>query len=204
MKDYPTISRIVRYGVPVYVFDKLDGSLIRVEWSRKRGFYKFGKRHGLLDDSNPILRRAEQLFTKKYNAILSAAFKRERWQKAVAYLEFHGPNSFAGNHDESEQQTVTMFDIAHDNKGFLDPKTFLKFCGDEIEHAKLLYVGNFTHPLEEQIRNGTLEGMTFEGVVAKGSYESPGMPMMFKCKSKSWLDKLHAKCETEEEFERLR
>ncbi|MFA6235129.1 MAG: hypothetical protein WC824_13225, partial [Bacteroidota bacterium] len=67
-----------------------------------------------------------------------------------------------------------------------------------------LYQGNFTVPLEEQIRAGELKGMTFEGVVCKGSYVSPGMPLMFKSKSQAWLDRLRSICKDEAEFEKLR
>ena len=200
MKEYPSISRDCRYGVPIYLFDKLDGSLIRAEWSRKRGFYKFGRRNGLLDDSNPILKRSVPLFEAKYAEPLSRLFRDARWMDGVAFMEFWGPTSFAGNHAETDTQDVTLFDVVHDKKGFLEPRDFLKMF-DCVDHAKLLYQGNFTHPLEDQIK---AEGMTFEGGVAKGSFESPGRPLMFKAKSQAWLDRLRPLCKDEAEFERLR
>ena len=203
MKDYHSISRVPRYGVPIYAFDKLDGSLVRAEWSRKNGFYKFGRRNGLLDDSNPFLVQAKDLILTKYGEELPRKFHDERWQGATAFFELWGPHSFAGNHDATEKQTVTLFDVSYDKRGLLEPRAFLKLF-DGIDHATLLYSGNFTHPLEEEIRNGTLEGMTFEGIVAKGSYVSPGVPLMFKCKSQAWLDKLRPLCRDEAEFERLR
>jgi hypothetical protein len=43
MKTYPSISRDI-VGQPIYAFDKLDGSNIRAEWSKKNGFHKFGSR----------------------------------------------------------------------------------------------------------------------------------------------------------------
>jgi hypothetical protein len=47
MKEYPSIDRKPRYGVPVYMFEKIDGSNIRVEWSKKKSFYKYGSRHDI-------------------------------------------------------------------------------------------------------------------------------------------------------------
>jgi len=44
MKSYPSIPGKHTNGIPLTVFDKLDGSNIRAEWSKKRGFYKFGTR----------------------------------------------------------------------------------------------------------------------------------------------------------------
>ena len=44
MKHYPKIEYYNKglYGRDIIGFDKLDGSNIRCEWSRKRGWYKFG------------------------------------------------------------------------------------------------------------------------------------------------------------------
>lgn len=45
----------------------------------------------------------------------------------------------------------------------------------------------------------------FEGIVAKGSYASPGMPLMFKWKSRAWLEKLKKHCgDNEALFNELR
>jgi hypothetical protein len=40
MKEYPSIDREIRFGEPIYAFDKLDGSNIRAEWNKKRKFWK--------------------------------------------------------------------------------------------------------------------------------------------------------------------
>ena len=44
MKSYASISSSKKdfpIGENVFVFEKLDGSLIRAEWSKKEGFYKY-------------------------------------------------------------------------------------------------------------------------------------------------------------------
>lgn len=46
--------------------------------------------------------------------------------------------------------------------------------------------------------------MTFEGVICKGPYKSPGLPWMFKIKSNAWYDKLKNKCSNDQKlFEKL-
>ena len=202
MKSYPSISGGVQYGTSVYVFDKLDGSNVRAEWTRKRGWAKFGRRNGLLDDSNPLLKaRVPNLILDNYAEEMEKVFRKKRWDKATAYFEFHGPSSFAGNHDENEQQQVTLIDVAVPRKGILEPRTFLKLF-DHLELPNLLHIGNFTRPMQQAVEAGDLEGMTFEGIVAKGSYVTPGRPLMFKWKSQAWLDALRSKCKTDAEFER--
>jgi hypothetical protein len=203
VKTYPTIPSAVQHGTYVYVFDKLDGSQIRAEWTRKKGWAKFGRRGGLLDDSYPLLsQEAPVLFMDKYAEALEKVFRKQRWDKAVVFCEFWGPNSFAGNH-EDETHDVTLFDVAFDKKGLLEPRKFLKIFG-HLDHSTLLAQGNFTKEMQRQVTEGTLPGMTFEGVVAKGAYVSPGRPLMFKWKSAAWLDRLKDYCgENETLFRQL-
>lgn len=192
MKQYPSIDRPPS-NVPVYAFDKLDGSNIRAEWTRKRGFWKFGTRKRLLGEDDALLGKARTLVLEKYEDDLARIFRAQRWQKAVAFFEYYGPRSFAGNHDPDDEHTVKLFDVAGDKKGLLEPRPFLKLFGD-LDHATLLYRGNANQNLIEAVRSGELEGMTFEGVVCKGSYVSPGLPLMFKLKSQAWYDRLKSYC----------
>jgi len=203
MKPYPPIPRGVRKGTHVYVFDKLDGSNVRVEWTRKNGFNKFGRRNGLLDDSHAMLKReVPDLIRDKYGDLLEEIFRKQRWQKVTSYFEFHGPNSFAGYH-EDEEHTVTLLDASVHRQGFLEPREFLKVFR-YVDLPKLLHQGNFTADLKQAISDGTLEGMTFEGVVAKGPCVSPGLPLMFKWKNLAWLQRLRCDCKSEAEYERRR
>ena len=204
MKTYPSIDGGIRRGVPVYIFDKIDGSLIRAEFSRKQGWYKFGRKNALLDDSNPVLREAPKLFFELYADPLARIFRQQRWDRGLAFFEFYGPNSFAGAHAD-EPHMISLFDVSIHPKGFLEPGPFLKLFGDLPGVERLLHHGNFTQDIQHQVEDGTLEGMTFEGVVCKGFYASPGLPMMFKYKSRGWLDRLHAKCgDNEALFNELR
>lgn len=64
-------------------------------------------------------------------------------------------------------------------------------------------MGKANSGFEQAVRNGTLEGITFEGCVCKGKNKSPGRPWMFKIKTKAWIDKLKAECDNEEMFQEL-
>ena len=99
MKQYPEIQHAIVGGTQVYAFDKYDGSNIRAEWTRKRGFWKFGSRTRLLDRSERPLGEAIDLLMAKSGDELGLRFKDERWQEATAFFEFWGKNSFAGVYD---------------------------------------------------------------------------------------------------------
>jgi hypothetical protein len=62
-----------------------------------------------------------------------------------------------------------------------------------------------TTELFDGVKQSTLKGMTFEGVVCKGANDkATKMPIMFKIKSKAWLDKLREYCKGDNQlFEKL-
>lgn len=195
MKQYPSIARDIRHGTPIYAFDKLDGSNIRAEWWKKNGFYKFGRRHGLLDDSSPALTKAEPLFREKYEEDLSRIFVSQRYEQVVAFFEFHGPKSFAGLHEPDDTHTVTVFDLDIYKKGLMEPKPFLDLLEGKVDIAACLYRGNANSELVQAVQEGTLEGMTFEGIVCKGPKDrKTGLPLAFKVKSLAWIEKLKTRC----------
>ena len=200
MKSYPSISHTPITDRPVYLFAKLDGSNIRAEWSG--GTWRLASRRqmlrrGLLAEEVPAL------FKQTFEAPLTALFTARRWKKAVAYFEFLGPGSFAGQH-EDEPHALHLIDIAVHRKGLLLPSDFLATVG-HLPHAALLHHGLFTPALMAQVEDGTLPGMPPEGVIGKGDwYTTPGRPAMFKHKSRAWLDRLRGRCSSEEEFQRLR
>lgn len=186
MKEYPSMSDVVMHGKHCYVFDKLDGSNIRAEWMRKNGFYKFGARKRLLDKNEDILGEAVHLIQQQRDKF-DELFRSNRWMNATCFFEFLGENSFAGQHAK-EDHKVVLFDVTYEKKGFLPPKEFSHMFKD-FETPKLLHVGTVNKTLENMIRNSTLEGMTFEGVVCKFK-EPGGRHRMFKIKSDAWRHKL--------------
>jgi len=191
MKAYPSISAD-RQNIPVYAFDKKDGSQIRAEWDRKKLFHKFGSKTQLISDEQPFLKMAPTLVKEKYEKDLSDLFKKERFESVTCFFEFHGPNSFAGQHVD-EAQTVTLFDVNPFKKGILAPRDYLKLVGN-LDICKLLYHGNCNSEFVDSVKNGTLEGMTFEGVICKAPNGKTPLPIMFKIKNIAWIEKLKTYC----------
>lgn len=198
MKSYPSITKEVRQDIYIYAFDKLDGSNIRAEWNYKKGFYKFGTRNQLTDEKTMPFGRAIPLLKEKYEADLMAVFAEQKWRDALCFFEFHGPSSFAGNHNFEEKMDITLIDVNPFREGILPPTEFIK-CFGHLNTAKVLYEGHVNSELFDKVKQSTLEGMTFEGIVCKGANDKKTkMPIMFKIKSQAWLDKLKDYCKEDE------
>lgn len=192
VKQYPSISRDIIRGVPFYIFDKLDGSNVRAEWDAKKGFWKFGTRQRLMGPDDPIGKFAIPLIQAQSDA-LSAIFKSMREREVVCFFEFWGPKSFAGLHDDSDVHQVHLIDVSIHRKGLMLPAAFVKTFEGKIPTAALLHRGNITKELVELVQTGTLDGMTFEGVVCKGAPLKNGYPPhMIKIKNLAWIEKVKA------------
>src|SRR6478609_6622637 len=188
VKSYPSLPYATECHLPIIAFDKLDGSNVRAEWAKKKGWHKFGTRHRLVDATVPIL------IESKYGDMLGKALRDAGYERAMCFFEFWGPSSFAGMHDATEWKDVTLFDVAPFTKGILEPELFLRQFG-HLDVAKVLYRGELTPEFINSVRTSTLPGMTFEGVVCKAANDKKTKaPIMFKQKSKAWLDKLGAYC----------
>lgn len=194
MKAYPSITKTRTAPTNhIFAFDKLDGSNIRAEWSKKdKGFFKFGSRTQLIDASSPILGESIKLIMENYSEELNQRFSDAKWQKAICFFEFFGPNSFAGNHEIEDPKKVVLFDI-NGPQGLIFPIEFIKIT-KYIETAPLIYEGEMSEEFIRSVEQGVCPKMTFEGVVAKANQGSPGLPWMTKIKNKAWLAKLKEKC----------
>jgi hypothetical protein len=203
MKHYPSITKEIRHDVDIYAFDKLDGSNIRAEWNNKRGFYKFGTKTQLIDANSKPFGISIDLVKNKYEAALAEVFKEHGWKDAICFFELWGPSSFSGQHDFKAPLDVTLFDVNPYKQGILEPREFIKFFG-HLDTPKVLYEGKVTTELFDMVKQSTLPGMTFEGVVCKGaSTNFAKMPVMFKVKSKAWLDRLRVYCNGNENLFRM-
>jgi len=189
MKRYPSISHIIRTDIPIYAFDKLDGSNIRAEWERNKGFWKFGTRKRLLGEDEPVLGKAAQLVRNKYERELEKVFYQKKIAKAICFFEFWGPKSFAGLHDEFDAHTVTLLDVNPYKKGILPPRLFIKYFG-HLDIPSVIYRGKANQAFVKLIRSGgwVLYNITFEGVVCKGVAKN--QIVMFKIKNRAWVDKV--------------
>lgn len=192
MKHFPEMQSTVMPDLEVYVFEKLDGSNIRAEWSPKRGFYKFGTRKRIFGEDDPMFGEAVSLIKEKEKQ-LGEAFKQLRFESAVAYFEFLGQSSFAGFHFK-EPHKVVLIDVEGFKQGFIPPSQFMSIFPDIVETAKFLFYGKITEAIEAQIRAGNFPGATFEGVVCKASPQKKWtLPLMFKIKNQAWIDAVKAK-----------
>ena len=123
--------------------------------------------------------------------------KASRFDKGVFFFEFLGPSSFAGWHSSEEAHTVTMFDANIDRLGMLPPKDYLGMFG-HLDIAKLLYRGKPNESFVASVRAGTLNGMTYEGVICKAQHPKKNSVIMFKIKNQAWYDALRVKCAGDE------
>jgi hypothetical protein len=210
MKEYPPIPQSIgtafRELPSAYVFDKLDGSNLRFEWSKKKGWHKYGTRSRLFDQSDWQFGRAIPIFQRTLAEPLAKIFAAQRWDQCIVFAEHWGPSSFAGNHhepgtnkplDPDEVMRLDLIDVAPYKQGILGPAEFVRLCGD-LPSAKLLGRFNWTRGFVERIWKGELEGVTLEGVVGKTGHGKMHDLVMAKAKTKAWIDKVKARYAPEE------
>lgn len=203
MKSYPSIPASTGQAFrefQAYVFDKLDGSNLRFEWSRKKGWYKYGTRTRLFDDTDPVFGDAVDLFQKTLAQPLHDIAKGERWDAVVVFCEYWGDKSFAGLHEPNDPKRLTLFDVAPYKQGMMGPKEFLKLFGD-LDIPAFLGQLNWTRDFVSRVRSGEVEGITLEGVVGKAKSKKHDM-VTAKAKTQKWIDMVKANF-TEEEANKL-
>lgn len=193
MKQYPTIqgsrARNLPLGESCIGFYKYDGSNLRWEWNRKKGFYKHGTRHRLFGADEAPYNQAIDFF----KAYMSKAIEDSMTHyysgitDFIVYTEFFGKSSFAGSHELDEPKQLKLFDIWVPKKGFIPPKDFTSRFSHFSWSAKPIYHGVFHQQLIEDIREGrhdVEEGMILKGI--NGDW-------MVKVKTLAYLRKLQEK-----------
>jgi hypothetical protein len=202
MKSYPSIQRLIDPLADIIAFDKIDGSNIRAEWSPKRGFYKFGSRRCIIDENSEHLGGSVSLIKDMFADDLVKVFRNRKWMKqlprsVVCFFEYHGPNSFAGFLGNPEDDLkVTLIDVSPHKRGIIGPKEFIDFFG-HLDIAAPLYYGKADESFVNSVRDGSLTGMTFEGVVCKETVKkgkNSNNRLMFKIKNRRWLNNLKTFC----------
>jgi hypothetical protein len=187
-------------------FDKLDGSNLRFEWDKKQGWYRFGTRHRVIEESEPNFGPAFEIFKKQFAEPLERIVVNSKVEQVTAYCEFFGPSSFANYHDWTEPKELVLFDVGIYKKGFILPEDFVKlFSGLKI--PDVVYEGDFTDQFIKDVQEGkykvTCEGVVCKGVVL-GKKKNPQHGLwMSKVKTKAWLDILKSKAYLDESLRKL-
>lgn len=206
MKQYPSIlssQGALFREFDAYIFDKLDGSNLRFEWSRKAGWNKFGTRSRLFDLSDWQFGRAIPIFLRNLSEPLTKAARDNRWESMIVFAEHFGPSSFAGIHHEpitnkpldlDDAMKVVLFDIAPHRHGLLGPREFLRIVEKaDVPHASYLGQCRWTRGFVDRVRAGEIDGITFEGVVGKAGNGKSHDLIMAKAKTQIWIDKVKAR-----------
>ncbi len=186
MKQYPTIlpSDKAPIGKQCIAFVKYDGSNLRWEWSPKRGWYKYGTRTRLFNETDEIFGEAIPIFQDTLGPEIARRIKdiERSVQSAIVFTEFFGPNSFTGLHEPSDKKELKLFDVNLYKRGIMGPRDFVKNFGDLSFAAEVVYQGNLTSEFIKDVRDGKYP--VVEGVVAKGD------DFMVKIKTTKYLEKL--------------
>jgi hypothetical protein len=192
MKQYPSIPRAVGqsfFEFEAHVFDKIDGSCLRFEWSPKRGWDKAGTRTRMLDETDPDFGPAIGVFARDLAEPLERIAKRERWGRLTVFCEYAGPGSFAGVHVRDEPKTLTLFDASPLGTELMAPRDFLRLF-EGLPTPRYLGQVHWTRGFVEEVRRGRVEGVTFEGVVGKAL--SGRRVLLAKAKTQAWVDAVMA------------
>lgn len=189
MKRYPSIEFRDTIDHPVYAFDKIDGSNVRAEWNRKRGFYKFGTRNRLVDPKTEqgYFKEVPDLILQQYGEDLNRIFWDKRYESAIAFFEFWGDRSRFGQHKDEEHR-VTLIDVNPYKKGILDPEEFIRQYG-HLQIPNIVHYGKVDQEFCNRVRNSEVSGLTFEGVVYKAAKGE-----MYKQKTVAWFKALEEFC----------
>jgi hypothetical protein len=190
MKAYPSIPRQPKGKQGdrrMHLFDKLDGSNLRFEWSRRDGWFRWGSRHQVIDETHPSLGGGFALFRERLAEPIERVARTERWDALVAFAELFGPGSLGGQHVAEEPKHLVLFDVAPYRRGMIGPARFLELFGTLDVPA---YLGElvWNDELVARVRRGELPGVTFEGIVGKAG--DGHSLVMAKAKTDAWVRRI--------------
>ncbi len=210
MKQYPSIDGPTKAPrQPCYAFVKYDGSNLRAEWSKKRGWYKFGTRECMLDETDPVFGKAPDLFKNKYGDDLIKVFRTDKRFRSIdnviVFFEFFGSKSFGGMHfPDDPAWNVVLFDVNPIRQGILGPKEFIDHFG-HLEIAELVYTGNMGEELIKNVREELIpidskfdvRAEVPEGVICKGSVTGKHNLWMCKIKTDRYKEELRKRYQSD-------
>lgn len=197
MKQYPSIPKKWKNDLIYKWFPKYDGSNIRIEINKHGIPYKWGSRKSLIDE-NSVFSEIIDIYQNKYQNIIEEITKKEKWLSIILFFEYWGENSFAGEHTIEDNKNLTLLDINVYKKGFLpydkinDIFNNYDIIDDYLMIPKPILISEVNENLINMVKNLTLEGQTFEGIVGKCFHKN--QLEMVKLKSDAWLEKIREKC----------
>lgn len=185
MIQYPSIPHYSRAPLneKCLAFYKFDGSNLRFEWNKKRGWHKFGTRHQLFDSNTELYGQSIPLLHEIADDILSRLSKKFHiHDRVVIFTEFFGPNSFSGIHELNDPKTLRLIDVFIFKHGRINPNLFHKMFVETNYSSPLVYDGNLNKQFIRDVQENKFN--LTEGVVCKTS------DWMCKIKTNDFLNKL--------------
>ena len=198
MKDYPSIPHLSASGLlgqSFHTFAKVDGSCLRAQWNPRSGFYKFGTRTQLLSPSDPMFAPAIPLFHDTMATILDFIARKQRWTDLVVFMEYAGEHSFAGSHISDDPKALYLLDVAAHKQGIMGPVRFLELF-DALPRPNYLGYLPWDATFVAAVSEGTLPGMSFEGVVGKAGERH--QLRFVKTKSRAWINAVRSRYSPEQ------
>lgn len=193
MYQYPSIQGPSKAPhLPCMAFEKIDGSNLRWEWSRKNKWSKFGTRHCLFDSSSEFA-PAIDIFMSKYAEAIEKIIKDHKLyrnaERITAFTEYWGQKSFAGQHIADDSKDLVLFDVQVHKRGLLGPREFVDLFG-KLDISKLVYEGILNDSFIQDVRDGKFPNRqkSNEGVVCKGG--SGHKLWMRKIKTTAYMERL--------------
>ncbi len=208
MKDYRSIPGPSKAPqLFCTAFHKYDGRNVRVEWSKKNGWHKFGSRRRLFDAADEEYGPVIGEFGKEFHEGLEKVFRDNKvfrdTKKAVAFFEWFGWKSFAGFLEEGDTMELRLIDVNIHKKGMLPPSPFIKHFG-HLPIAEVVYKGNFNKQFIRDVQEGKYP--VREGVVAKGinpKKKDNHNLWMAKVKTNWWVQELRRRAAEHIEMKKL-
>lgn len=203
MLEYPSIDTIgkttIEKGSSCWGFVKYDGSNLRFEWSKSKGFHKFGTRTGRFGVDDPDFGGAIELFQDELAApcieLLRSWDKRALNQsgRAVVFAEYFGPSSFAGTHLKGEAMRLKAFEAHVEGVGYVSPKDWTDLTQGRTGFAQSLGQLSYGADLARQVWEQQWKGpeldhgqKIWEGLILKTGHS--GAPRRIKLKTQQWMD----------------
>jgi len=194
MKKFPSIPNKPKKEFKGYAFDKLDGSNLRISWSKGEGWVDFATRTHSIPTDHKIFKEGYDYFLKYWKETLEKSIKENNWKKVDFFFEFFGDKSLAGRHVEGDPKRMVLIDVCVNNKAkLMDPQSFLDTFKD-LKIPKFLGILEYNEDLIEKVKHSILEGMTFEGIVLKDMKGN-----RLKLKSDRWKNKIRKEYPNEAE-----